>query len=350
MKLALIAFTQTGCKTASRLAHGLTGAGYRCRCFASDRFAMQVSFEPITKERHLFMRLLFQKMDGIIFVSACGIAVRYIAPFVKDKSSDPAVVSVDECGNFAVPLLSGHLGGANELANLTAMILGGQAVISTATDLNGVFSVDSWAKRRGLSICNLRTVKHISSKLLEGETVGLFSDFPVIGGLPKNVKLKENGQVGICISLSEDKKPFPITLNLVPKIVTLGIGCRKGTSKDALEDFITEFLQKAGCSFKAVKEIATIDLKKEEPGLLAFTRNLGLPLTCYSAEQLKKVPGEFSSSAFVAQTTGVDNVCERAACAKGGRLLWAKQKADGITAALAIDDWSVTFEDTDGRN
>ena len=275
--------------------------------------------------------------DALVFVGASGIAVRAIAPHVRDKMTDPAVVSVDEGGRFAVPLLSGHVGGANELARAIAEACGGQAAISTATDVNNLFAVDEWAARRGFAIVERPVAKEVSAKLLEGEAVGFKSDFDLDWELPAGVTAGE-AETGFIVSLSEKGMPFKRTLHLVPRIVTVGVGCRRGTDPEVLRRAVQSALSDAGVSPRAVRALASIDVKEDERAIRELAESEGWDLRFYTSEELAAVPGEFSTSEFVERTVGVSNVCERAACADGGELLMGKRAGDGVTVALAYKD------------
>ena len=234
--------------------------------------------------RHL-SEVFSSKYNAIVFVGACGIAVRSIAPYVKDKAKDPAVVVVDEKGNFAIPILSGHIGGANDLAEKIASLTSGVAVITTATDINKKFSVDTFAVRNNLHIGDTKLIKEISSRILNDKKVGLYTDYEL-----KNVPdcFEESNEVGICIS-DDDKKPFRTTLNLMPKNVVLGIGCRKGC--ETVEESILAFLKVNGVSVYSLFAVATVDIKKNEKGIVEFCEKFDIPLLTFSAETLAAVGG-----------------------------------------------------------
>ncbi len=334
MRISLAAFTDRGMGLAVKIAQGLEQEGDQvldCRRIPGNP---KISLREWTDKA-------FQG-DALIFVGACGIAVRAIAPLVKDKFADPAVVSIDEGGHFAIPLLSGHMGGGNRLANRVAQIAGGQAAISTATDLNGVFAVDLWAKSQGLYMKERELAKQVSARLLSGEPVGFRSDFPVEGPLPQGFteKLTELGiQVGFYLGT-----PFPQTLHLIPKKIALGVGCRKGISFSQFQGKILEFLRQANLPLEGVEQVATISHKGEEPCILEFCQRYGLPLRLFSPQELAQQLGQFTSSDFVRRTVGVDNVCERAAAAAcQGALLLPKQAGDGVTAAAAAGPVSLWF-------
>lgn len=254
----------------------------------------------------------FHQADALLFIGACGIAVRAIAPHVRDKTTDPAVVVMDEMGKHVIPILSGHIGGANELAMLIAQKTGAVPVITTATDVRGVTAIDSWAAAHDCAIQNPGAIKAVSSAALAGQTPG------------------------VAITEREIDPPFPVTLFLRPRTLALGVGCKKGVNADLFEENARSFLRQCGVSLLSVKQLATIDLKKEEPALLRFCQKYHLPLQTYSADALRAVPGLFSHSDFVEKTVGVGNVCERAAVkACGGALLAGKTAMKGMTFALA---------------
>ena len=314
MTTAVIAFTRRGTALGRSLADALGGTLH-----VPARFAPEVGAEAYSSLEG-WTAWAWARADALVFVGAAGIAVRAIAPHVRDKFSDPAVVSVDEAGRFVVPLLSGHVGGANELARRVAALTGGQAAVSTATDVNGLFAVDVWARERGMAITDRVLAKEVSAALLEGRPVGFASDFghPCPEGLTTGP-----AELGVWITDRTGEGPFPRALRLVPRSLILGIGCRRGTPEAAIAP---------------AADAATIDLKKDESGLLAFCARRGLPLTTYSAEALAAVEGDFTPSAFVRGITGVDNVCERAAAAAGGRIIVPKQANNGVTAAVARKD------------
>ena len=340
MKLAVFAFSRRGRDTARRCLTALAGPGDEYRAYASESWAGE-GFSPIRPPLADFTAPVFAWADAMVFVGACGIAVRAIAPHVRDKRTDPAVLAVDELGQFVIPLLSGHIGGANRLAARLAEAVGATAVVTTATDVNRRFSVDEWSARQGLYIDDMAAAKAVSAAILEGP-VPVWSDFPIAGDLPAGLEPGESGPLGICISWRR-KFPFDRTLLLVPPVLRLGIGCRRGTSSGAIDALTDQLLAEHNVHPAAVGTVATIDLKKDETGLLDFCRDLGWPLSCYSAEELAAVEGDFTPSDFVRSVTGVDNVCERAALLGAERLLVKKTARGGVTAALALNAWEVRF-------
>lgn len=319
MKLAYLSFTEKGRQLAGQLAAALGGTAQRC--------GASCSLEAWTAAH-------FSQSDGLVYVGAAGIAVRAIAPYLKSKTTDPAVVVVDECARYAIPILSGHLGGANDLARAIGRVCGAIPVLTTATDVNSVFAVDEWAKRQNCLVLNPERIKTVSAKLLAGGTVTVQSSWPIAGQPPRNVCQTEDRGADVLLDIHPGTGE---KLHLVPRIAVLGVGCKKNVSFQMLEAALAAFLERTGVCEQAVSAVASIDLKKEEPGLLDFCAAHGWPLKTYPAEQLRAVEGQFTPSAFVQGVTGVDNVCERSAVlASGGTLCQGKTARDGITMALAL--------------
>ena len=327
MICAYLAFTDTGLALAKRLAAALPGSVARC---GQDGTSLAE-----------WTGVQFVQSDALIFVGAAGIAVRAITPHCKSKTTDPAVVVVDECGRFAVPILSGHLGGANDLARAIAAVCGAVPVITTATDAHGIFAVDEWAKHQNCTVLEAERIKLVSGKLLAGQPVYYWTDIPVTGTAPAGVDpARTPAEADFALTLS----PAGDALHLVPRIGVLGIGCRRGICAEQLEAAFADFCARHSLAPACIAAAASIDLKADEAGLLAFCRAHGWPITFYSAEQLRALSGPFTPSSFVQSVTGVDNVCERAAVlASGGCIRIPKQAGGGVTFALALcpyaPDW-----------
>lgn len=278
-------------------------------------------------------REAFAANGALVFVGAVGIAVRAVAPYLRSKATDPAVVAVDECGRFAVPVVSGHLGGANDLARAIAAACGATAVVTTAPDANGLFAVDEWARRQDCAVVNPRNIKDISARILAGETVSIRSAWPITGEPPASVTLTEGPAWDVLVDVHRRRGRG---LCLVPRALVLGVGCRRGTEREALEAAFSRLCGELELWPEAVRGAATIDRKADEPGLLAFCAAHGWPLTVYSPEELRRAEGAFTASAFVERQVGVDNVCERGAVlSAGGPLFAGKHAGGGVTMALA---------------
>lgn len=293
----------------------------------------------------------FGQVDAIVFVCAAGIAVRSIAPWLVHKGTDPAVIVMDEKLEYCIPLLSGHWGGANELAGKLARMTGALAVITTATDREEKFAVDVFARKNGLWMRDWKLAKKISARILEGEQILLYCECPIEGEAPGQLvpaEDKEKGQLGIAVSCRRSAQQlFGETLQLIPRRIVAGIGCKKGTPEEKIEAAVEQCLLEADICPEALCKAASIDLKKEEAGLTSWCRKKGLPFETFSSRELWQVPGDFSESAFVESVTGVSNVCERsaAAAAQGtaDSLICTKKIYDGVTVALAEKKGSVRF-------
>ena len=287
----------------------------------------------------------FYQAEVLIFIGAAGIAVRAVAPFMKHKSSDPAVLVMDATGKYCISLLSGHAGGGNAWCKRIAGLCGGIPVITTATDCEGLFAVDEFARKNELQILDWKLAKRVSAAILEGNQVGIFSDFLLTGKMPQELyKLEEKGKKEeLWIHISYKTKAQG--LQLIPKVVVVGIGCKKNTPYEKIEAAIKRSLLEEQIREEAVCLLASIDLKKEEEGILRFCKEKVIPFVTFSAEKLQSAEGEFSESAFVERTTGVSNVCERSAVlASGGTLLCKKKIYDGVTIALARKEKVICFE------
>lgn len=308
MNIAIATFTHKGVNLALRLGEFLGG-----EVFAPVRFSRD-GVRPIDSPLSEWAGKYFRDVGALIFVCACGIAVRAIAPHIRDKMTDPAVIAVDESGRFIIPLLSGHVGGANDLARKIAGFLHAVPIITTATDINGLPAIDEWAVKNDCAIENPGVVKHVSSRVLEGV------------------------DVGVAVTCEDIPAPFAVTLMLRPRVLVLGAGCNRGVNPADFESAACDFLKGAGVSPLSLKALASIDIKANESAMKIFAEKHNIPFMTYTAEQLNGLAGNFTASEIVKHFTGTDNVCERACmfCAgEGAVLLRNKAVYDGMTFALA---------------
>ncbi len=338
MKTALFCYSDAGAALAKRLC-GLLGEDVSC-VHSISKYASEYGFtahESVCGD----MEKLFYGNDALIFICACGIAVRNIAPYVKSKTTDPAVIVIDDRGRFVIPLLSGHIGGANALAEKIAELTGALAVVTTATNGAGKFSCDSWAVTHGCVLSSMKTAKDVSAQILR-EDIPVSSEFALPESLPSGLVRGEDGKLGIFIGI-RIKEPFASTLRLVPRIVTVGIGCRRGALKEDIMKAVSSVAENSGIDIRSVKRIASIDVKKNEEGLLSFADAIGAEKVFFTAEELNSVTGDFSESEFVRNTVGTGCVCERAAVLAGGTLILKKTIENSVTVAMAAEDWRVEF-------
>ncbi len=330
MKLAYLAFSQTGYELAKKIADTLGGTAYRSG--QPDKGGNVLNLSQWT-ETH------FASCDGLVYVGAMGIAVRAVAPFVKDKTADPAVVVIDEKALHVIPILSGHLGGANDLARRIAEVTGSDCVITTATDVNDIFAVDEWSKRQNCALLEPKKIVGISGKLLRGAEVTVYSPWEISDKRPEGVSLTDSAEgADIVLDIRNDADA---PLHLVPKICVLGIGCRRETPQEIIEAQFNAFMNESKLFAEAISAVATIDIKKDEVGLIGFCESHGWPLLTFTGGELNAAKGEFSASEFVSSVTGVDNVCERsAAVASEGEIIIRKFAGNGVTLALAAGTYT----------
>lgn len=385
-RVLLITCSVRGYATMQKLAkklENISGAEIiaKVKCEALPEVSMKETVKACVDE-------YFEQVDAIVFVTASGIAVRSVAEHLTHKSKDPAIVCMDECSKHVISLVSGHAGGANALTQMLADVMWATPVITTATDVEGQFSIDDYAREHNLVVTDWAKAKAISAEVLAAGAEPVWIEEPVVaqgeekGACEIRKELKSTGidgcknRVDGCengIDGSENRvdvkrlqigshqviitpKDVPVdaqTLQLIPRCIVAGVGCKKGTPVDKIEHAVQEAFAKAGMRMEALCAVASIDLKKEEAGLLEFCETRNVPFETYAAEELQAVPGTYSASEFVSGVTGVDNVCERSAVkyasehgmnqgeqllgrqAKHGELLLRKQAYGGVTVALA---------------
>ena len=330
MRTIIIAFTQPGLQLAKKAAQNTEGTveiyGHeRCTDGTIHSF---YSVGEVIKER-------FYQCDRILFIGAAAIAVRVIAPYLKSKTTDPAVLVADEDGKFLISLLSGHIGGANEWCSTLAERLGAAPVITTATDTRGMFAVDLFAGKHRLRILNHEPVGMTGNDEYIDLLEQVEKQYPGQIQVTKN----ENGEFesGIqIITEVHEKEVFLRTIKLVPMNLAVGIGCKKGKSlKEIAQAVYTTFAQNHLLT-ERIGVIASIDRKAQEQGIIDFAKQMKVPYRTYAAQELEQQAGTFTASSFVKGQMGVDNVCERSACAAsgGGEKIVAKTACDGITVAV----------------
>lgn len=270
----------------------------------------------------------FNSYDGHIFIMATGIVVRKIAGLIKSKDVDPAVVVIDERGHFAISLLSGHLGGANELAEIIADKLELLPVITTSSDVTGKIAVDTLAQKLNGELENLEKAKNVTALIVDGKEVEL--------KLPKNVKIadeKQNPEGIIIVSNRENIE----SVRIYPKNLVIGVGCKRDTPTEHIMQGIRLAMEKNNLSMKSIKKLATVDIKADEKGLIECSEILGKELVIISRDDIKKVEEQFEGSSFVKKQIGVSAVSEPCALLASngkGKFLEKKYIYDGMTVSI----------------
>ena len=382
MKVVILSFTQAGTRLGERIGSQFRNEGITCQNYAPAGYAF-ADILPFPDNPKELIREGWGE-TSFLFIGAVGIAVRYIAPYVKDKFTDSAVVVMDEKAGYVIPLLSGHLGGAVELSNQLAVWTGAVPVQTTATDVRGKFAVDVFAKKNHLYLTEREAAKQISAAVLDGKQVGLWigeglvfkqEDFQksclkeliLCGSKEELYSFAEEHPVIVITKTAEEGRQFVESLAgslwgdvrnnvcgceskhcillLYPINITAGVGCRKQISKELFEKGLNDVLEGYGLEPTQLKQLASIDLKKEESAILVYAQKYKVPFLTYPAEQLQKITEVSATSRFVKQVTGIDNVCERAAqTADGdGELLCPKCIREQMTVALTETEVILQF-------
>jgi len=348
MRIAIIAITRNGARLGTQLREGLgNGELYVLQKFAGQAGKGAV---PFTGELKGLVADLWPAFDGFVFIMAAGIVVRMVAPHLVAKDLDPAVVVMDDAGRFAISLLSGHLGGANELACRCAFVTGAREVITTATDANTLPSFDMLAKEEGWGIDDLCRVKTLNALLLEGEEIAVvdptdrvrtaFHGTARLTFHETFVEALQSGARGFVFVTNRRLPPqaqADTLLVLRPRNLVLGIGCNSGTEAREIGEVVVAQMKRLFLSLKSVACIASAVAKREEAGLLAFAREHGLPLRFFESEELNGVAVPSPPSAHALEAIGAAGVAEPAAllASNGGRLLLKKIKSGNVTLAIA---------------
>lgn len=293
------------------------------------------------------IRNVFNEYDAIIAIMASGIIIRSIAPFITSKTSDPAILNIDDNGKFVVSMLSGHLGGANKLTNKIAELIGGTPVITTSTDVNNRLGIDTLANDLYFSIESYENILPINKAILEGREV-IFelnkrSDFTFLYEYINNNTL----EIDVFINFSNEVPIDQINVIIDDKSLILkkqnlivGIGCRKGKSKEEIEKGILDALKTLNLSINRVNQISSADVKKNEDGLLDLAKSYNIPITFIESDAIKNFSfDDISESEFVKSKFGIGGVCEPSALILAGedsKLIYKKTAFNGVTIAIAL--------------
>lgn len=342
-RIALFCLTPGGVALARRLNTALPMV-----CFTSEKL-LESGFVPFNNGFADTVRHAFGQFDALIVIGATGVTVRVIAPVLQDKLTDPAVLVIDEKGQFVISLLSGHMGGANALATKIAGLIGGQAVITTATDVNQIASLDVLAQQMNATMVDFRqSVKTVNQLLVSGKRVGLwwhndlayekphydttgFIDVASLSCLPALDAL-------VCVSYYNDIAPLAIPIiKLVPKRIVAGLGCRKNVTPELVEKLFSEHLAQTSIDPLALSAIGSITLKAQEPALVALAKHFDVPFHVFTAQELSPIASQFPSSEFVQKTVGVGCVSQPVAWLMSqGLLIGGTRKEQGVTMTLGV--------------
>jgi cobalt-precorrin 5A hydrolase len=349
MRIAVIAITGNGALLGKKLRESLAGA----ELHVSSRYAgragrERVIFEP--GDLKGLLASLWGSVDGFVLIMATGIVVRLIAPLLESKQTDPAVVSMDDAGRFAISLTSGHLGGANELAERCAFISGARAVITTATDVNNLPSFDMLAREQGWVIDDISRIKTLNSLLLDDAEIAVVDPggqtrrwFHGRGNLSFHdtfadaLESRARGFLFVTNRHLPPQKQPDNLLILRPRNLVLGIGCNRGTAADEIEEFVAAHLKRIFVSLKSVRCIASAAAKRDETGLIEYAARYAIPLAFFESAELNRVDCPSPPSEHARAAIGAVGVAEPAAllASGGGRLMLMKVKSENVTLAVA---------------
>lgn len=328
MKIGILAITEGGKRLAANLAAKMLGALLLPQ---ADGVA-----QPLA--RH------WREMDGFICIMATGIVVRALAPLLQDKASDPCVVVVDEKGHHAISLLSGHLGGGNDLARQVAALTGGEAVITTASDTLGLAALDLWARDQDLVCESKEGLTQASARLVNIGSLRIYSEV-AIASLPQGLVAVDGPELADIV-VSPRIGDYGGAVVFRPKNLVVGVGCNRGVPIAELRQACEELFVEQGLSQLSIRNLATIDLKQDEAGLLAFAKEQGWRIDFFSKEELNRVENVTVSEAAL-RNIGAIGVAEPAALlsAQSNDLLVGKRKWHNVTMAVARVNCTLSEQD-----
>lgn len=378
LKIVFLSFTQSGKNTYNNLSKNITNI--LTENLQKDFVLSKARIDHIHNNEVVNiknrMNDIWEKYNIIVFISSTGIATRFIAPFIKDKYVDPGVIVLDDMGKYLIPILSGHVGRSNEIALELSKICNAQPIITTASDNRGFRSLDLWMKDNDLFSIDRKKLTLFMTAMVEGKKVYLqntttkeltksdYENMTIISKKDeelisitkedflikiedyykvKNHQVNNIGEKDISyndVSYNYDRNN---ELTLYNKNLIVGMGCRKGKKVEELLDFLKSVFKEEGLNIESIKEIISIDIKKEEEGLLSLSNKLKVPIRFLSNEKLKEIVIEneekgtvFNKSEFVNEITGVPSVCESCALYYGGKLLVNKKAHNGMTISVGI--------------
>lgn len=288
---------------------------------------------PIKKED---FGTVFNGYDRIVFIGAAGIAVRYMAPFVEDKRKDPAVVVIDPVGRYVIPLLSGHLGGANAYAEEVAKAMGAEAVLTTASDSLGFEAIDLFAQKENYAFDDMAAMREVAAAMVAGREISWHSEEDALPDYShiKRVPSIEAADAKDGVVVTTKDVEIKSALHLVPRRIHLGIGSKKGTDPEALVALIKKTLKTYAIHPMALAAIHTIDIKKDEPAIVYAAEHFRIPMKIYSAEELSRNEKRCEGSDFVKATVGVSSVSCTAAYMGGEMMIAEKICEEGFTLSI----------------
>lgn len=317
MKIACFYFSDAGKQLADQIKSNLS---YQIELFSKSDYKQQLKSN-------------FHAYDALVFFSATGVAVRLIAPYLKSKLQDPAVVVIDDMGHYAISLISGHIGGANSLTKELATLVNAIPVITTASDNRGFEALDLFAQRNRLVVENFLDLKKIMTMMVNGENIGFFADEKYQLNYPE---INNQSYAGAIFITSDLKVSCDVPHCILrPQQINIGIGCRRGKSKQEILAAIEIAFKSCDLSMLSIHKMASINVKADEAGIIESAAELKAELLFFTESEIKAVQEKYTGSKFVEQSVGVKSVCEPCAELCGGALILNKQVYSGITIAVS---------------
>ena len=337
MKIAIISVSDKGRTLALKLKDKLDDDSTVIRC---DLYHKNVkNYFPV----------LFYEYDAIIAIMASGILIRSIAPLVESKVTDPAVLNIDDNGNFVISTLSGHLGGANELAHKISGLIDATPVITTSTDVNKKIGIDVLAKDLYLTIDNTKEILYFNKAILEGHelsfTINPNKNFDYLFEYLNNNTLEINLSIYYSSKISVDEVHVEVdehNIILKEKKIVVGIGCRRGKECEKIYDGLKKSLDDLNIMPSRVNMLTSAEIKKDEKGILELSDKLEIPVEFVKIDKLKLFESrDVTKSDFVYSKFGIYGVCEPSALIMAGfdsKLIYKKTSYDGITISIAVSN------------
>lgn len=333
MKVAIVSVSDKGKKLAVTIKEKM------------DNDSTIIRADVFHKNVKKYLKIAFYEYDAIIAVMACGILIRSIAPYIESKTSDPAVLNIDDNGNFVISTLSGHLGGANSLTNKIAALIGATPVITTSSDINNRLGIDVLARDLYMSIDRPKEILFFNKAIIEGHEITLTSKSKkeyLIEYLKNNTL-----EIDVCFNYSEDLDEDEIRVSLDNHELTLkerkmvvGIGCRRGKECEKIYEGLKKSFSDLNIGKSRVNQFASAEIKKDEKGILELSEKLNVPVNFVELEKLKLFDSnDVQKSEFVKSKFGIYGVCEPSALIMAGfdsKLIYKKTSFDGVTIAVAI--------------
>lgn len=344
-KIALVAITENGMSLAIHIKQLLKdGDLYTTQRLKNELIGIGQT-NLIEGRLSNFTGNLFKKYEIIIFIMATGIVVRSISSHIKDKFEDPAILVIDEQGKNVISLLSGHMGGANEMTNYISNLINANPVITTATDVNEKSSLDMIAKKLNAYVDNFReNIKEVNYLLVNRKSVGIYIDgdykvdtrgFITIKNINEFHSLNKLDKIIYITNKKGTELKSQNIIKVIPRNIIIGMGCRRNTSFKEIKDALDDFLDRYDIDIKSIIKIGSVEVKKDETAFIELSKTLQVQFETIKISEIQKIENRFEKSDFVKKSIGVYNVAEPVAyILSEGNLIVNKQKYKGITFSI----------------